>query len=349
MIRRWLRLICGMVLLAQLAHAQSEVRIGVLGLFHARELILEPAARQAVLVSETGRVLLLNGEPNRRRLVFHADGDQVVADGRSAKVWRATARDGAAVRFQLGVPGKIRRVYQGRLEVRAHHGELLAVVTMARELAVASIVASELPRDAPVEALKAQAVATRSFLAAGSRHRDFDFCDTTHCQFLRSPDDIDPRLRAAVKATEGSILSYLGKPIAAMYSSRCGGRTRSLGELGMPSGSGYPYYGVSCRWCREHPVRWQSRVDRGSGTPAPNNESDRILHARQWGWSALPGNAFTVKEDPSDLVIEGHSVGHGLGLCQFGAMGMAAAGSDFRAILAYYFPNSQIQQLPELE
>ena len=48
--------------------------------------------------------------------------------------------------------------------------------------------AAESTPDAPSEALKALAVAARSYFVAGKgRHREFDFCDTTHCQFLREP------------------------------------------------------------------------------------------------------------------------------------------------------------------
>ena len=72
---------------------------------------------------------------------------------------------------------------------------------MDRETAVASILASEMDESAPIEALKAQAVATRSFLAAGRRHMDFDFCDTTHCQFLKSPPPLASRVSSAVLAS----------------------------------------------------------------------------------------------------------------------------------------------------
>src|SRR6266571_2973368 len=63
---------------------------------------------------------------------------------------------------------------------------------MDRETATASVVAAENTPDTPLEALKAQAVAARSYFVAGrGRHHDFDFCDTTHCQFLREPPSAD--------------------------------------------------------------------------------------------------------------------------------------------------------------
>ena len=62
------------------------------------------------------------------------------------------------------------------------------MVTMDLETAVASVVAAESPPGAGLESLKAQAVVARSFLvAAHGRHARSDFCDTTHCQFLREP------------------------------------------------------------------------------------------------------------------------------------------------------------------
>ena len=104
--------------------------------------------------------LILNGDPAHRQLLFRAEGDRVVVGSASAASWTATARDGTAASFQLSVPGKIHRVYFGQLTLRARNGELLAVVAMDCETAVASIVAAEMDSSAPLGVLKAQAVAT---------------------------------------------------------------------------------------------------------------------------------------------------------------------------------------------
>ncbi len=68
-----------------------------------------------------------------------------------------------ATEFVASVPGKIARRYAGKLEIRPDARELIIVVAMPLETAVASVVAAESPAHAPMEALKAQAVATRSF------------------------------------------------------------------------------------------------------------------------------------------------------------------------------------------
>jgi stage II sporulation protein D len=124
-------------------------------------------------------------------------------------------------------------------------GSLTAVVEMDREVAVASIVAAEAP-NAPFEAQKAQAVVTRSFLAASrARHGGFDFCDTTHCQFLRDPPPDNSLPARAAKSTSNLVITYEGRPIAALYSADCGGQTRTPADAGWKD-EPYPYFSVEC-------------------------------------------------------------------------------------------------------
>ncbi len=198
------------------------VAICVFSLFHPVEFELQPARGSVVVV-----------------------GNQTLEGAATIKLRgpaTATGRDGADTAFILGIPGKIRREFHGRLEVRREDGHLLAIVTMERETAVASIVAAESPPGAPLEARKAQAVVARSFLvAAKGRHQGFDFCDTTHCQFLREP----PSASQAAGETRGLVIAYQGRVIPALYSANCGGKTRTLEQAGW-NDEPYPYFAVEC-------------------------------------------------------------------------------------------------------
>src|SRR5260221_14104859 len=123
------------------------------------------------------------------------------------------------------------------------------------ETAVASIVGAESPPHAPMEALKAQAVAARSFLAAGKgRHSGFDFCDTTHCQFLRQPPAADSPAAQATSATRGLVLAYKGRGFAAMYSASCGGGAPSPARTGNSLG-GYSFFCVICCYFPRQPPK----------------------------------------------------------------------------------------------
>jgi peptidoglycan hydrolase-like amidase len=209
------------------------VTVSVFGLFHPTELEVRPAHGGAIVVEHDGRQEALEGAHVLRI--------------RSAA--RVTGRNGEFAEFVLSVPGRIQREFHGRLEVRLDHAQLLAIVEMDREAAVASIVAAELPTTG-IEALKAQAVAARSFLAAShARHEGFEFCDTTHCQFLREPPKPGSFAARAAEETRGLALAYQGRVLAALYSADCGGHTRTLEDAGWQNHSdtgGYPYFAVEC-------------------------------------------------------------------------------------------------------
>ena len=254
---------------------------------------------------------------------------------------------GGDANFILTVPGKLHRRYYGRLRLTSQGGELLPVVEMELETAVASVVAAESPPDAPLEALKAQAVVSRSYLVAGGpRHANADFCDTTHCQFLRTPPALDTPAARATQETRGSVLAWRAKPFAAMYTASCSGRTRSLAEVGMTARD-YPYFPVVCERCRRSPQRWSSHLSEPAAADLKTgNEAQRIKTGRSLGWNAVPSNTFTVQHGPKAAELTGSGRGHGVGLCQRGAAGMAREGQDFRAILAHYFPNTTIELVP---
>src|SRR5580693_6418948 len=101
------------------------IAISVFSLFHPRELVVTTQDPPAI------HILRLGDPP----LPFSTSGE-----------------------WTLSVPGKIERRFRGRLDITARGNELLAVVQMDLETAVASVVAAEVPAGAPMEALRAQAV-----------------------------------------------------------------------------------------------------------------------------------------------------------------------------------------------
>ncbi len=206
------------------------VAICVFSLFHPVELEIHPARGHVVVVSQNGRTRALEGSAS-----------MLLRNSATA-----TGRDGAPAAFILSVPGKIRREFHGRLEVREENGHLRAIVRMDLETAVGSIVAAESPPSAPLEARKAQAVVARSFLAASkNRHEGFDFCDTTHCQFLREPPAPGSVNARAAEDTRDLVAAYQGRAVATLYSANCGGKTRTLEDAGW-NAEGYPYFAVDC-------------------------------------------------------------------------------------------------------
>jgi peptidoglycan hydrolase-like amidase len=341
--------VCGRIVLLLLAlHAASgkDLRIGVFGLFHPSELILRAAPGIVLRVNVAGAVWELEGSRTARLRVGRSGVLCTVGDRTaSAELVRASGPQGRTD-FFLSVPGRIDRRFAGAFEVRARDGELVPVVITDLETAVASAVAAESLSGAPMEALKAQAIAARSFyLASPARHRDFQFCDTTHCQFLREPPKQTGAAGAAEAAaaeTKGLVLLHEDAVLAALFSASCGGRTRTLAEAGMAA-EGYPYYSIECPSCLSGARDWERSFPADYARLIENrSEAHRIELGRVLGWDVIPGYNYQVTRDGDRILVHGRGEGHGIGLCQRGASAMAASGLNYRVILNYYYPNTVV-------
>ena len=234
------------------APVPADVRIGVFGLFHPRSLVVSAETSVLSLRGDRRSCVLRVGE--EARVDVHAGTLRVTCADASFSTGsiRVTGSTSRAADFELSVPGRITRRFHGRLDVVDAGDGLVPVVSMDLQTAVASVVAAEQIASTPPEALKAQAVAARSFLVAARRHRHFDFCDTTHCQFLREPPALDHPAARAARDTAGLVLAFRGAPIPAFYSADCGGRTLTLAEAGLQAADGYPYFSVAC--VHRHPA-----------------------------------------------------------------------------------------------
>src|SRR5207237_7113701 len=141
--------------------------------------------------------------------------------------------DGKAV-ASAEFPGPVRvdgRELPGRLEVFIDRGALVAVNAVDLEQYVAAVVASEVPPKWPAGALRAQAVAARTFAVAQTvaqgpaarAHLGASILDQVYRNAARTPR---PALDAA-RATAGEVLTWGAAPIAAYFSASCGGRSES--------------------------------------------------------------------------------------------------------------------------
>ena len=330
------------------ARSNGLVRVSVLGLFHPKEFVITAPSGHA-LVLEAGKQNLVLESSEISSASIRIEGSALVITSQKQELRAANlmvaGRGGVSEDLMLAIPGKIERRYHGTLVVQPSPGNLLAVVTLDLETAVASVVAAESAPGTPLEALKANAIAARSYFVAGrGRHKGFDFCDTTHCQFLRTPPPPTSFAAQAVEATQGLVLTYQSQPFAAMYTRSCGGRTRTPAQLGLPSAD-YPYFPVSCERCREHPLRWTSYIAVAeAGSLRSSDENTRLAVAQRLGWGAVPSNEFSIVRKGDHLLLAGVGNGHGIGLCQAGAKAMAESGASFHEILRHYYPNANIAE-----
>lgn len=122
----------------------------------------------------------------------------------------------------------VEKKFIGRLLIRSNKNSLILLEELWLEEYVKAVLASEISDQFPPEALKAQAVVTRTYALANlNKHQKegFDFCDLTHCQVYSGFRSNNSTLVKAVKQTEGIFLADHFKPIQALYHSTCGGHT----------------------------------------------------------------------------------------------------------------------------
>jgi len=271
------------------------------------------------------------------------------------------------------------RDLSGAVEVRRGLDGLAVIDVLPLEDYVAAVTGAEMPPSFPAGALRAQAVAARTFavgkkLEARELGLDYDLGATVLDQVYPGAGAVDPRARSAAAATAGEVLVFNHRPAEAYFHSACGGETESGAEA---LGRDEPYLKpVRCDFCRESPrYRWklvlsaaelgqlaglhgpasQARVVRRSPTGRASKievqgEGERALLdgaelRRRLGYDRLPSLAFRIQGGRSRFVFEGRGAGHGAGLCQWGAAGRARSGASYRQILLYYYPGVDIVRM----
>ncbi len=269
------------------------------------------------------------------------------------------------------------------------------VVVMPLEEYLIGVVAAEMPAKFHKEALKAQAVAARTYTlkkltgtVKSTHHPNAEVCtDPNHCQGWLSKLEMRRRwglikywsyykkIAAAVKETEGMVITYRGRLIEPVYHSTSGGRTEDAAAVWKYS---FPYLkSVECKWDKESPRYLNTRtftladVDRRLNTdlhaaPALATGNRPLIKVLQRTVSGrvktiqIGGRRFSGTElrrllDLSstyiDWEVHGDKItfktrgyGHGVGLCQYGANGLARRGKSFQAILTYYYRGVRIEK-----
>jgi stage II sporulation protein D len=334
-------------------------------------------------------------------LIFDADvGDQIGrADGKRTLEVRVSGSgvevDGAGL---VGVHGKpplrakevlieassgVRvdgKLFLGRIAVHADPSSkrLMAINRLPLETYLLGIVGSEMSPSWPIEALKAQAVAARTYalfrrMLMRAANQPYDLDSSVLSQVYLGADRIRPSVIQAVAETRGEVLSFHHRLVEALFHSTCGGTTVSAMEA---FGRAVPYLTPRrCGFCNDSAsYRWKMKLSlrelsaRLEGAHLVGGKIERFerdapeepidvkagkkknkLSAKAVraavGYSVLPSERFVAETHGSDVEFEGRGFGHGVGLCQWGAHGLAVRGREYRDILDHYYAGAEVKRI----
>lgn len=299
-------------------------------------------------------------------------GSELVIDGqRVGARWTPTGR-------APWVVGS-RRV-RGQIALRASSGRIQVLNRVPLEDYVASTVGGEMSPSWPDHALRAQAVAARTYVlheAAKRGRSDWDVRATAVSQVYRGIAAESKETRSATRATRGEVLTYQGEPILAVFHSTAGGRTATAGEVW---GRDLPYLRIvdvdeednaphtywRKQWTRDDLAevfeaegleldglsglavtrRTRSgRVERLEIRGAVAAEELRGPRLRSVVSSlGLRSTLFDVRKTGEGFAFVGSGYGHGVGMSQWGARALAERGESYQRILARFYPGTRLER-----
>lgn len=267
--------------------------------------------------------------------------------------------------------------YRGTITaIRTDYQPLTIVNKLSIEQYLYGVVPREMPHTWHIEALKAQAVAARGFAMANigkNETQGFDVCNTTYSQVYGGYAAEQSNTNQAVDQTHGKVMTAAGKLVIPYYHSSSGGRTESSeyvwnAAVSYARGIDDPYSldAPHARWdavftLNEVEQMLQQRgIHVGSVTDlrimefSPNgrvqelviygtNGSQSLYKQDTRSFFGLRSNYFDLTIQDNSVMIEGRGYGHGVGMSQHGARGMADNGYSWQQILAHYYTGVRIE------
>lgn len=265
------------------------------------------------------------------------------------------------------------RWYRGRTELVPTNKGVTAVNYVNLEDYLYSVLGSEMFPNWPIEALKAQAVAARSYALykrSISANTNYDLGDTTTWQVYKGVESEAPLTHQAVDATAGQVMIYGGQVILAVFHSSSGGHTENVEDVWkqpLPYLRGVADYDQGApvyEWTKHFSRSQISSLISGVGNvidmtaerTTPQGRIVTMMVKGDRGTKRISGSdlrnalglkstLFVVNPTSNGFQVNGRGFGHGLGLSQWGAHNLAAQGINYQQILGHYYQSATLAQI----
>lgn len=278
------------------------------------------------------------------------------------------------------------RRFRGDIDIiRKENGKLMVINYIELDDYLYGVLYHEVSHRWPMETLKAQAIAARTFALYQARQnkiQPYDVRSDIYSQVYGGRTSEKWSTTRAVNLTAGKILTYNGDIFLSYYHATCAGYVEDASNLWNVDIS--PLKGVPCNFCGHSPYyKWKKEIPlnslesklRDSGykvskivsvTVLSKNESGRVdkieikddagvsvvLTGKDFRQILGPNELRSTKFDASikwaNLILAGNGWGHGVGMCQWGAFGMAKQRKKAEEILKYYYPGAEITTIDKV-
>jgi stage II sporulation protein D len=270
--------------------------------------------------------------------------------------------------------------YRGYLLIVKSGSKVNVINVLYIEDYVKGVLPKEVGADWHIEALKAQAVISRTYAIANLKHhcqQGFDLCSTTHCQVYGGAGAETKNTSLAVSQTRGEVLAFKGNLAQTVFHSTCGGHTQDPKYIWNWKETPPYLKGVKCNSCSKSPhAKWEQSLDENfirnklkiageikrikvngktsSGAAKElkiiHSDGECILNAYKFrtsvdAWKIKSHSFNSIKIKDGKIIFCGKGWGHGAGLCQCGAKGMAEKGKKYPKILSFYYPKTKIESV----
>jgi stage II sporulation protein D len=258
-------------------------------------------------------------------------------------------------------------------------GLLLAGIILDFESYVAGVMESESGKEQGIEYYKVQALICRTYALSNKRrheHEGFNLCDQVHCQVYHGMSRFNPDIIEASQITAGQVIVDSDMNlINATFHSNCGGHTVNSEEVWSKA---LPYLRAKeDTFCLEGKhATWESQILRSAWFDymeaktggMPENPSADLYSYKPSGRSThfllddksiplkdirskwfLNSTYFEMAPDGERLILKGRGFGHGVGLCQEGAMSMIRKGYSYQEALAFYYTDVHLVHLSVID
>ncbi len=276
------------------------------------------------------------------------------------------------------------RTFRGEMDIlRTEKMSLMAINHIDIEDYVKGVLYHEVSHWWPMEALKAQAIASRTFAVYKTQEQkesEYDLRSDVFSQVYGGHTSETYRTSRAVDETRDKILIYRNRVLPAYFHATCGGHTEDASELWKTECGAL--HGRPCRYCEVSPhYRWTGTITAEEAELRLRKAGYTIRHILSFatrgltdsgrvkevlikdelgvekisapvfrlalGPDIIRSTAFSVSVSNDGFVFSGKGWGHGVGMCQWGAYGMASRGLDAVDILRFYYPGAKCITLRE--